>query len=147
MTIDRMIHLAVGIAFFAIFYKLSKNTNKPKFLIAGLITMAIGTWMPDWDLWLGIGYHRSPLTHSALPAILFGFLIFKSKLSPMLVIGFCLGLASHLFWDIIAYGNVHWIKGGNNDRLFLLVNTLLLIIAAAIINHKYLVHQNTGAKK
>ncbi|MCK5814060.1 MAG: hypothetical protein KAH03_07365 [Cocleimonas sp.] len=137
MTIDRMIHLAVGIAFFALFFKLSKTSNNSKLFITGLITMAVGTWMPDWDLWLGIGYHRSPLTHSALPAILFGIVVFKSKLSPMLLIGFCLGLASHLFWDIIAYGNVHWIKGGNNDRLFLFVNTVLLIIAVIVVNHRY----------
>jgi hypothetical protein len=141
MTIDRMIHLAVGIAFFALFLKLSKNPKDTKLLIIGLITMAIGTWMPDWDLWLGIGYHRSPLTHSAIPAILFGFFVFKSKRSPMLLIGFCLGLASHLFWDIIAYGNVHWIKGGNNDRIFLFVNTLLLLIAVIFINHKYFILQ------
>lgn len=141
MTVDRMIHLAVGIAFFLIFLKLSKNSNEPKLIITGLITMAIGTWMPDWDLWLGIGYHRSPLTHSALPAILFGLVVFKNKLSPMLIIGFCLGLASHLFWDIIAYGNVHWIKGGNNDRLFLFINTILLIIAAVVMTRRYLVDQ------
>ncbi len=142
MTTDRIIHLAVGIAFFIIFIKLTKTPNEPEFLITGFITMAIGTWMPDWDLWLGIGYHRSPLTHSVLPALLVGFFILKNKFSPMLIIGFCLGVASHLFWDIIAYGNVHWIKGGNNDRLFLLVNTLLLIIMASIIKYKYLNNQN-----
>ena len=144
MTIDRMIHLAVGIAFFALFLKLSRTSNDSKFLIMGLITMAIGTWMPDWDLWLGIGYHRSPLTHSALPAILFAIIVFKSKLSPVLLIGFSLGLASHLFWDIIAYGNVHWIKGGNNDRMFLFVNTVILIIAVIVVNHRYLKSRNNN---
>ncbi len=138
MTVDRIIHLTVGIIFFILFLRLAKTSYGLKLLIFGGITMAIGTWMPDWDLWLGIGYHRSPLTHSVLPALLFGLLVFKTKCSPMLVVGFCLGLASHLFWDIIAYGNVHWIKGGNNDRLFLFVNALLLIIAAVMIHRKYL---------
>ncbi|KAF3978788.1 MAG: hypothetical protein HFP77_00115 [Methylococcales symbiont of Iophon sp. n. MRB-2018] len=142
MTIDRIIHLTVGIVFFIIFLKLSKSPINTR-LIIGFIAMAIGTWMPDWDLLLGIGFHRSPITHSALPALLVGWLVYKSKLQPILIIGFCLGLSSHLAWDIVAYGNVQWISGGNNDRLFLFINALILIIVAIVINKKPLTNHST----
>ncbi len=136
MTIDRFIHLVVGVIFFFGFIKLSNLKLDNRNLFFGLMSMGIGTWMPDWDLFLGIGYHRSPLTHSLLPAILVGWVIFKSKLPIILIIGFSLGLSSHLFWDIVAYGNVQWIKGGNNDRLFLLANSVALIVATIIIKVK-----------
>ena len=42
-------------------------------------------------------------------------------------VGLALGVASHLLWDIVQYGDVRWIRGGNADRLFLLVNALLLL--------------------
>jgi len=127
MSIDRLIHLAVGIAFFAIFLKLSNTRVSPQVLFLGFISMALGTWVSDWDLFFGIAYHRSPLTHSFLPAVLVVWLVLRAKMNTMLIIGFCLGLSSHLFWDIIAYGNVQWISGGNNDRLFLFANSIILL--------------------
>jgi len=141
MTTDRLIHLIVGIVFFIGFIKFTnfKITNQNMFL--GFIAMTIGTWIPDWDLFFGIGFHRSPLTHSILPALLIGPIILKMRLPIILIIGFVLGLSSHLFWDIIAYGNVQWIKGGNNDRLFLLANCIALIAAAYLFKIK--VHNAT----
>ncbi|MGB9499866.1 MAG: hypothetical protein ACKVE4_08985 [Dissulfuribacterales bacterium] len=136
MTIDRLIHLFVGVIFLFGFIKLSHLKLDNRALFLGFISMAIGTWMPDWDLILGIGFHRSPLTHSLLPALLVGWIVFKRKLPIVLIIGFSLGLSSHLFWDIVAYGNVQWIKGGNNDRLFLLANSAALIVATIIIKLK-----------
>ena len=50
-----------------------------------------------------------------------------------LFIGFALGSASHLLWDIVDYGDVRWIPGGNNDRLFLLVNAMILIAAVEVV--------------
>lgn len=136
MTADRLIHLVVGIIFFFGFIKMANLKITKQNLLFGFIAMSIGTWVPDWDLFLGIGFHRSPITHSILPALLIGFIIFKMKLPVILTIGFSLGLSSHLFWDIIAYGNVQGIKGGNNDRLFLLANCISLIAAAYIFKIK-----------
>jgi len=136
MIIDRFIHLFVAVIFLLGFIKLSNLKLDNRALFLGFLSMAIGSLAPDWDLLLGIGYHRSPLTHSVLPALLFGWFVFKRKMPIILIIGFSIGLASHLFWDIIAYGNVQWIKGGNNDRLFLLINSIVLIVATAITKVK-----------
>jgi len=116
-------------------------------MIYGFVAMSLGTWVSDWDLFLGIGFHRSPITHSALPALLFGWLILKYKLPKMLIIGFSIGLASHMLWDIIAYGNVQWISGGNNDRLFLFVNFIILIAASLFIKNKFLTSSSSGTTK
>ena len=136
MSADRLIHLIVGIIFFFGFKKMTNFKITKQTLFLGLIAMTIGTWISDWDLFLGIGFHRSPLTHSILPALLIGLIIFKMKLPIILIIGFSLGLSSHLFWDIIAYGNVQWIKGGNNDRLFLLANSIALLVVAYLLKTK-----------
>ena len=143
MSIDRFIHLLAGIVFFVLFIKLSGIRISNKSMILASIPMAIGTWVPDWDLFLGIGFHRSPITHSALPAILIWWVAYKFKINKMIVIGFILGLSSHLFWDIVAYGNVQWISGGNNDRLFLFINGAALIAATLVIKVKYLANRNT----
>jgi len=100
----------------------------------GFIAMALGTWVSDWDLIFGIGFHRSPITHSAFPAIFAGWIVFRFKLPSILIIGFCIGLASHLLWDVIDYGNVQWISGGNNDRLFLFINAILLIAGSIVVS-------------
>ena len=138
MTLDRFIHLIAGIIFILLFIKIYNIEINKKGLIYVFLSMALGTWVSDWDLMLGIGFHRSPLTHSLLPALIILWAVFKLKLNPILLVGFCLGLSSHLFWDIIAYGNVQWIKGGNNDRMFLLINAILLIVLSIIINKKYI---------
>jgi len=138
MTTDRLIHLLIGIIFLFIFLKVLNINVTMRVLLIGGFSAALGTWVSDWDLILGIGYHRSPLTHSVLPALMFGWLVYKVKLDALLMIGFCLGLSSHLFWDIIDYGNVQWIKGGNSDRLFLLINCIILLVIAFAVSPKYL---------
>lgn len=138
MTIDRLIHFCVGVLFFYGFMKLNRLNVRHYTLFLGFVAMALGTWVSDWDLLLGIGYHRNPLTHSFLPALLVGWVVFKLKLPVFLTIGFSLGLSSHLFWDIIAYGNVQWISGGNNDRIYLLFNSVILIVAAVKNKNKFL---------
>ncbi len=70
-----------------------------------------------------------------MPALVI-FLIAKRLESPVLSIGFALGLASHLLWDTAFYGNVQMIPGGNYDRLFLLCNSLLLLGCAVWFDRK-----------
>jgi hypothetical protein len=98
-------------------------------MLAMLPFALLGTWVPDWDLFLGIGFHRSPITHSALPVILIA-LFTKPFSSYAVVVGFGLGVASHLFWDVVEYGNVHWIPGGFLDRAFLVANAGGLVLWA-----------------
>ena len=138
MTTDRLIHLLVGIIFLFVFLKVSNITVTARILLIGGFSTALGTWVSDWDLILGIGYHRSPLTHSILPALILGWLAYRVKLDALLMIGFCLGLSSHLFWDTIDYGNVQWITGGDSDRLFLSINCIILLVFAFVLKSKYL---------
>jgi hypothetical protein len=129
MTTDRLIHLIIGFAL--LWYVMGRPMPKlaPYQWVLLLGACALGTWMPDWDLKFGIGYHRSPLTHSALPAVVLALGVMASRLPlDKLVVGFAIGLASHLLWDIIFYGDVRWIKGGNYDRLFLLGNAIALLV-------------------
>src|SRR5262245_50561935 len=103
-TDARLEHAFVGFVFWLAFLLFRFPRSGWDFLIM-LPFMLLGTWVPDWDLFLGIGYHRSPLSHSALPVILLGL----ATRSYGVVVGFGLGVASHLFWDTVFYGNVHWI--------------------------------------
>ena len=135
MTIDKLMHLFVGAIFFYSFTKIAKLQTDKKSLSLCILAMLVGTWVPDWDSLLGIG-HRSPLTHSALPAVLLGWIVAKRKLPHVLIVGFSIGLSSHLFMDIVFYGNVLWISGGNSDRLFLLANGLILLFATGFIDSK-----------
>lgn len=128
MTPDRQIHLLVGIITLAIVLALTKP-EKP--FATGLKLspfMALGTWMPDWDLYVdGIGFHRNPIFHSIVPALVVGGIFWKySKL--IVPVGISIGVGSHLLWDIVFYGDVRWISGGNKDRLFLFVNGAALIV-------------------
>ena len=132
MTLDRLIHLLVGFAFLFVFMRL-KRTRIDKRCVFLVASMALGTWAPDWDLLLGIGFHRSPLTHSVIPAVFFALIVFKCNGPVSLTVGFLIGLSAHLFWDIVDYGNVLWIDGGNNDRLFLLANAVLSLLVAAML--------------
>ena len=70
MTPDRIIHGLVGVTMCGAYIFLKKPPwnigEKLLFTGAGLL----GTWIPDWDLYLGIAYHRCPFTHSALPVLI-----------------------------------------------------------------------------
>ncbi|MDE0008098.1 MAG: hypothetical protein F4Y86_17725 [Gammaproteobacteria bacterium] len=119
----------------AIFYSLAKRYGlaegrrwEPLIVIPVAL---IGTWVPDWDLFFGIGFHRSPFFHSALPVLpLLVRRLRETTTGKMLVVGMSLGVASHLLWDTIAYGNVIMIPGGMLDRLFLLVNSAVCVCIA-----------------
>jgi hypothetical protein len=113
------------------------------FVAAAVPALYIGSALPDWDITLfSIGAHRNPLFHSALPYFFIGYLSRKLRLLSMLhtlgasalvmpgQIGFALGLASHLFLDILQYGDVRWLPGGMLDRLWLAIHTGLLLLLA-----------------
>ena len=127
MSWDRLIHLVVG--FIVLWLMVGRPLPRLSSLHWGLLVVgcALGTWVPDWDLVLGIQHHRSPLTHSFLPVLLL-FVGMKWLKLPLntLVVGFAAGVSSHLLWDIVFYGDVRWISGGNYDRLFLLINAAVL---------------------
>ena len=137
MTVDRIIHGLVGLVFVALFATVFKRRISYKGYALITLTALLGTWVPDWDLWLDNGYQRSPLTHSALPALLFVYPAFNYSMVRPLMIGLCLGLASHLFCDIVFYGNVVGLPGGNNDRLFLLVNTVVLVLGSSVFTKAF----------
>lgn len=131
-TYDRLIHISVGLGFVILYFLIRKALKSPEKNILNIIGILIasifGTWVSDLDLLIcGIGCHRSPITHSLLPFVLFEFIVFP--VSPYLLPrGFALGLSSHLFWDIIDYGNVHWIPGKFWDCMFLGVNACILTV-------------------
>jgi len=129
MSTERIIHGLVGVAFW-IGYLAYRKPDCSAAMKAGLLVSAlVGTLAPDWDLLLGIGFHRSPLTHSALPAVVVAWST-RPVSRYVIPVGFAIGLASHLFWDIIFFGDVRWIPGGAYDRLFLLLNSLGLVVWA-----------------
>ena len=100
------------------------------FLLVAILPTYAGTAFPDLDIRLfGIGGHRNPLFHSALSYLALmwpagrqgGFL-------RAALIGYRLGLGSHLLWDLVEYGDVRWLPGGTLDRLWLGVNGLVCFI-------------------
>ncbi len=112
----------------------------PLVLLATAPVLYLGTAIPDWDITLlGIGWHRNPLFHSALPYFGLAWLWGKLGLTDVMsaVVGlrgelavhvsFALGLASHLLWDIWDYGDVRWFPGGTLDRFWLGGHALLLL--------------------
>jgi hypothetical protein len=47
-----------------------------------------------------------------------------------LVVGYGIGLASHLWWDVLYYGDVRWLPGGVIDRLWLGAHGFLCLTIA-----------------
>lgn len=140
MTADRLIHLGVALLIWAAFVAWRARGRRPvgsstpggreRAELVLLPFVMLGAAVPDWDLWVGgIGFHRSPLFHSALPVVV-GALLLRRVSRWAVPVGLALGVASHLLWDIVQYGDVRWIRGGNADRLFLLVNAALLLVFA-----------------
>ncbi len=129
MSTERFIHFIIGLVFVAVYIAVANPTLRTRDWLAIVLFSALGAWVPDWDLYLGgIGAHRSPFTHSMLPWIAL-WIIGRNTSKPALV-GFALGLSSHLLMDTVIYGDVRLIAGGNNDRIFLVVNAVIGLIAA-----------------
>lgn len=133
---DRAEHSLIGILFLmgyvAIHAESQDNTGRAiSFFVIALIPCYLGTVFPDLDIkLLGIGGHRNPLFHSSLSYFLLVLLVGRQPgVLRAVVVGFGVGLASHLWWDVIDYGDVRWLPGGAIDRLWLGVNGLLCLIA------------------
>jgi hypothetical protein len=109
------------------------------FFTIALIPCYLGTVFPDLDITLlGIGSHRNPLFHSSLSfLVLLALVKRKHMLLRTLVLGYGVGLASHLLWDIYDYGNVHWLPGGFIDRLWLGVNGLACLVPLGIESDRH----------
>ena len=99
------------------------------FFVVALIPCYLGTVFPDLDIRLwGIGGHRNPLFHSSLSfLVLWVFARQRSALWQTVVSGYGIGLASHLWWDVLYYGDVRWLPGGMIDRLWLGMHGLLCL--------------------
>ena len=100
------------------------------FFLLALIPCYLGTVFPDLDITiLGIGAHRNPLFHSSLSFFVLLWLVRRqSVLLQVLVLAYGIGLASHLLWDVVDYGNVRWLSGGPLDRLWLGANALACLV-------------------
>ena len=99
--------------------------------LAALVPCYLGTVFPDLDITLlGIGGHRNPLFHSSVSFFALVLLVRQqARFLHILVAGYGVGLASHLWWDIVYYGDVRWLPGGTIDRLWLGVHGLLCLVA------------------
>ena len=100
------------------------------FFLLALIPCYLGTVFPDLDITLlGIGAHRNPLFHSALSFFVLWWLVRRrSVILQAAVLGYGVGLASHLWWDTFYYGDVRWLPGGMIDRLWLAGNGLACLV-------------------
>jgi hypothetical protein len=107
------------------------------FFLLALIPCYLGTVFPDLDIrLLGIGAHRNPLFHSSLSLVVLLFLVRRQHaMLQTLVLGYGVGLASHLLWDMVYYGNVRWLPGGVFDRLWLGANGVVCL-APLLISSK-----------
>jgi len=148
MSSARVEHFLCGIVLVVVYLWLKKRRGDrlflhPVLLVAAVPVLYLGTALPDWDITvLGIGRHRNPLFHSAIPYFCLAWLWRKLRLPEVvysiggprldiaLHVGFALGLASHLGLDVWQYGDVRWIPGGTLDRLWLSGHALLLGLVA-----------------
>lgn len=80
---------------------------------AALVPCYLGTVFPDLDIrLLGIGGHRDPLFHSSVSLFVLFLLVRRQvRFLHIRVAGYGVGLASHLWWDIVHYGDVQWMPG------------------------------------
>ena len=87
--------------------------------LAAPVPCYLGTVFPDLDIrLLGIGGHRNPLFHRQYIFLCPGPAGQTTGALPAYpVAGYGVGLASHLWWDIIDDGDVRWLSGGILDRL------------------------------
>jgi len=100
------------------------------FFLLALIPCYLGTVFPDLDIkLLGIGAHRNPLFHSSLSFFVLLWLVHRqSVMLQAMVLGYGIGLSSHLLWDVVYYGNVRWLPGGMVDRIWLGANGLACLL-------------------
>jgi hypothetical protein len=149
MSTARFWHFWVGVALLIV-YLLAKSQHLEGRILMHPLALALllpvtylGTTLPDWDIWLlGIGAHRNPIFHSALPYFLValgwrlvgGDAWLRSPLAVRLAtaaqVGFVLGLCSHLLLDVVQYGDVRWITGNTWGKLWLAIHGAVLLLIA-----------------
>ena len=139
----RLEHLAFAVVWLVAFEawraQASTLSTLLYFSVAGL-ACAVGAELPDWDIsLLGIGGHRNPLFHSALPILPLAWLARVTRLwafprtCAAALSGFAVGLASHLALDTLFYGDVRWLSGGSADRLWLVVSCVAAMVYAVLV--------------
>ena len=138
---DRAEHSLVGILLLMAYIALCADPHASPlravgFFCVALVPCYLGTVFPDLDITLlGIGGHRNPLFHSSLSFFLLWLSVRLGVKQPKAVIhtlvaGYGIGLASHLWWDVLYYGDVRWLPGSVIDRVWLGVHGLLCLTAA-----------------
>jgi hypothetical protein len=130
-------HSLVGILLLMAYIALRADKNESSFRAVGFFCLALvpcylGTVFPDLDItFLGIGGHRNPLFHSSLSFfILWACIRQNHAVLYTLVAGYGVGLASHLWWDVLYYGNVRWLPGEVIGRVWLGVHGFLCLTAS-----------------
>jgi len=132
---DRAEHSLIGIILLSVYVsrfirRQESRLGAVTFLLLALIPCYLGTVFPDLDItFFGIGAHRNPLFHSSVSFLILWALVARQHvILQTLILGYGIGLASHLWWDVIDYGNVRWLPGGTIDRLWLAVNGLVCLL-------------------
>jgi hypothetical protein len=132
---ERAEHSLIGIILLMAYVSRFIDTRETRlgavtFFLLALIPCYLGTVFPDLDITLlGIGAHRNPLFHSSLSFFVLWWLVKRqSVILQAAVLGYGVGLASHLWWDTLFYGDVRWLPGGMVDRLWLAGNGLACLV-------------------
>jgi Domain of unknown function (DUF5942) len=140
---DRAEHSLVGILLLMAYASRSAHRRETRlgavaFFLLALIPCYLGTVFPDLDITLlGIGAHRNPLFHSGLSFFVLLWLVNRRHvLLQALVLGYGVGLASHLLWDMVFYGDVRWLSGDVLGRLWLGVNGVLCLMPLTLKTRK-----------
>jgi Domain of unknown function (DUF5942) len=136
---ERAKHSLIGIILLMAYVSRFIDTREARlgavtFFLLALIPCYLGTVFPDLDITLlGIGAHRNPLFHSSLSFFVLWWLVKRqSVILHAAVFGYGVGLASHLSWDTLFYGDVRWLPGGMVDRLWLAGNGLACLVLLMI---------------
>jgi Domain of unknown function (DUF5942) len=140
---DRAEHSLVGIILLMVYVAQFVATPETRlgavsFFLLALIPCYLGTVFPDLDITLlGIGAHRNPLFHSSLSFfVLLWLMKRRNAILQTVILGYGIGLASHLLWDMVYYGNVRWLPGGMFDRLWLGVNGVACLVPLMVSSRK-----------
>jgi hypothetical protein len=136
---ERAAHSLIGIILLTAYVsrfvrKQESRLGAVTFFLLALIPCYLGTVFPDLDITLlGIGAHRNPVFHSSASfLVLWGLVYRQGVILQTLVLGYGVGLASHLWWDVLDYGDVRWLHGGAIDRLWLSVNGAICLMPLLI---------------